>query len=74
MWIKFKNNVVVNLDNVLTIIQGSFGHRLTFQGIGGYAIELAFADKKELEMVKREIFSTFTGVGFKEIDVEATIC
>lgn len=51
MWIRFKNDVLINLEHVLSITHSGIGHKLIFLGMAGYATTLGFKDQAEVDFV-----------------------
>lgn len=75
MWLKFKNDVMVNLDHVLSITRPEYGHKITFLGMAGYATTLGFTKEEDVHFVIEKVGEALKDktVGIKEIDATPTI-
>ena len=75
MWLKFKNDVMINLDHVLSITKSEFGYKLTFLGMAGYATTLGFTCHEDRQYVIEKITNALAEkiVGIQEIDATPTI-
>lgn len=49
MWIKFRNDVMVNMEHILSVTHSEYGHTLIFQGNAGYACTLEFLGETDIE-------------------------
>jgi hypothetical protein len=74
MWLKFKNDVMVNLDHVLSITKSEYGHKLIFLGMAGYATTLGFTKESDVQFVLEKITTALAEnvVGIQEIDATPT--
>lgn len=75
MWLKFKNDVMVNLDHVLSITKSDYGHKLTFLGMAGYATTLGFNTSEDVQFVLEKVTTALAEnvVGIQEIDATPTL-
>ena len=71
MWLKFKNDVMVNLDHVLSITKSEFGHKLTFLGMAGYATTLGFNDAESVQTVLEKIQSALLNCTVDLVEIDA---